>query len=311
MMRIIKNLNDRLNKLNQDTCTQSFINEKIESENEYSYKELVKIRFDPDSSPKAWEHYIKYYSTDAFGKADNDEQYNLNFDDLHYYVYVAPRKYLDSPHLKYNRLHAFPKHTKPIGYDEDNRCIYPPTVSLSGDVDFNFNMTHYRKFMQIVNNDDSVNETIKRAIKEILIWLRDNMHHSLINFSLMQSMGNMQGFKGGNFCEGDRLDRFVFFLNEYYHIAHKYRTNTSVASNASPQNRDALIAYLNIFVDVYDYCNKIYFLTVEEKLINDLIISGSKSIDSAYRVIEYIELAIRFWEVKLKYFNEKDLSQES
>lgn len=35
-----------------------------------------------------------------------------------------------------------------------------------------------------------------------------------VKFSLMQSVGNMQGFKG-KYCE-DRLDKFLFYLNCYY-----------------------------------------------------------------------------------------------
>lgn len=64
---------------------------------------------------------------------------------------------------------------------------------------------------------------------------------------------------------------------------------------------ECLKAYLECFDNVYDYCAVIY--KIDEKLTHDLIVSGSKSIDSADRVLEYISLAERFWEQKRKYID--------
>ena len=135
------------------------------------------------------------------------------------------------------------------------------------------------------------------------------MHHTLTNFSLMLSTGNMQGFKG-LICD-DRLDRFIYFLERYYTEPDKQ--NTHIASFATENNRPALINYLNSFEDVYDYCQKIYFIS-DEKLIKKLINSGKQPITGAIdengneispeqRVIEYMELAIEFWEAKAAYFD--------
>ena len=123
------------------------------------------------------------------------------------------------------------------------------------------------------------------------------MHHNILNFSLIQSIGNLQGFKG-RYCD-DRLDRFVFFLKMYYETPEKEKT--CIISCASNENREGLIQYLDSFESVYDYCKKVYFIQ-ENSFVDKLCKTGSGILKASSDVIEYMELAQEYWAIKEDYF---------
>lgn len=331
MNKKIEELQGRLDSLARDYL---FWTKKINSVQSYQGTETD---FDPDSSPKAWEHYLKYYQFDKIGKADNNKNYNNDYNELHYYNYLTHQKYIDYPLIKSNRLHSFPLDTKPVTSNSDCGNVYRPTESLSGETDFNFNskkIIYYEKFF--VYPQYTIDEHIKNLLETLY-----NMHHTLVNFSLMQSMGgrftNCQvikssGFKfESNYEWLDRLDSFVYFLFMYYcNDTNDWRVER--ISNALPNsNIGALKNYLDSFynenlenktetnhnntIQKYDnkkafasicnYCQNIYFIT-DIELIDRLIESGKQPINCTNRVIEYIELAICFWEAKAAYFKSKD-----
>ena len=117
----------------------------------------------------------------------------------------------------------------------------------------------------------------------------------------------------------DRLDTFVFYLNDYYNMAKEKRDESllierqksrKVGKNTiSRENMGTLVKYLNSFDNIENYCDKIYFLKKEEKTNKDfiqrLIQSGEKELCSIDDVVEYMELAIEFWKRKQKYFERK------
>lgn len=59
--------------------------------------------------------------------------------------------------------------------------------------------------------------------------------------------------------------------------------------------------------DVYDYANTIYH--IDRELVDDLIKSGKRPLDSASNIITYMLLAKRFWEQKHQ-FIENQLKDE-
>lgn len=91
----------------------------------------------------------------------------------------------------------------------------------------------------------------------------------------------------------DRFDSFVYFLNQYYNSKDKH----AILKPYNTVNKDLLIKYLDEFEDVFDYCAKVYFIT-DRFFIQELIQHGGKPMDSGHRVVEYMDLACRYWKLK-------------
>lgn len=259
----------------------------IESLQEWNNK---KIKFAPDASPIAFEHYKKHYKIRPF-----------NFEKLYLYNYDEKTKlYKNSPSTGYNRLNI--TIDNPPTVKIKNKIYFKAISRLSGDTDFDFktdknpNKNKYGKFLNL----------LKGSFKdEILIEHIDklneckNMHYSLINFSLMQVMGNLQRAKskGINNEWLDRLDSFIYLIREYYRTDYNDRDSCQIILNSTYANKNTLRKFLDDFIDVYDYCNNIYFIK-DKTFVDRLIEEGQKPMNSGERVVEYMELAFDFWEKK-------------
>lgn len=269
-----------------------FKNEKVEVNQEWKGKQ---VSFDPDSSPKAWKHYKKYY--------EQDFQNNYNYDDLKTFDYIEHGEnkgsYAVNKYLRYyNRLNILP-----IDYNIDNEWSTSAVQRLSGETDFNFNDKKFDEFIQLLLLDkNNYINNLKKLDK------CSKMHHTLLNFSIMPVMGNLQGYKSkGIFLDVnnqkyewlDRLDSFVFLLDKFYKS--KENGDSDIIKHAGT-NKYELINYLNNFAEnkddesIYNYCKKIYF--IDKPLVDKLKASGKKPIDSAERVVEYMNLALEFWQEK-------------
>ena len=185
-------------------------------------------------------------------------------------------------------------------------------LRLRGETDFNFNDKKCERYEKIINKikDEETKSNALSLLKEC-----KKMHHSLLNFSLMQSVGKMQEVKSKGlkiryyYEQLDRLDTFIYYLDDY-------KKDESLILNCAYANKKCLKDYLDKFKDVYDYCEKIYFIKIEknkrnteEDLIQKLIKSGRKALDSCERVIEYMNLAIEFWGKKKEYFESQDQAE--
>lgn len=162
---------------------------------------------------------------------------------------------------------------------------------FSGETDFNFKagFAHSRGALYFKLLDQS-NCLDKDLYKEMLNNCKSLMY-SIVNVSLMPMSGNLQSTKAhiGN----DRLDVFVLMLDRYYN------NNKNLLMNyTSYENMPFLKGYLDIFDDVYQYCRVIYH--IDRPLVDELIESGKKAIDTPERVIEFMRLAYRFWHQKLE-----------
>lgn len=172
-------------------------------------------------------------------------------------------------------------------------------MKFSGEIDFNFSNNkiwelarsryqHYKKILE----KDSVGEEFIKMLDECC-----KKHHSPENISLMLQTGNMQGAKKG--IGLDRLGVWLLVLKM------KYENNINLLQNhGTVENSSEIEAFLDLFEDVYDYAKTIYH--VDRKLVDDLIESGKKPLDSACNIINYMRLAKRFWEQKRKYLESKD-----
>ena len=249
------------------------------------------IDFDPDSSPKAWEHYKQYY---AFS--------NYNFGNLFFYNYYKDigdpcgyksngkwLNYVNKPKGKNNRLYSLGKNTIIV----NDFC--EAADRLGGETDFNFNEQKVKLFTDIIKSDQ--NALNKQDALEQLERCANN-HHTLLNFSLMQSMGNLQGHKGLN--RFDRFDVFIYDLDRYFR-----GVSSEILNSSSDDNRRYLIAFLNQYIDIYAYMQKTYFIK-NISLINKIIEQGAMPIEEAKDVVRYMSLAEEFWNEKEFYYLKKE-----
>lgn len=263
------------------------------------------IRFEPDSSPAAWMHYQQFYSHNKYLRTHYDFQkqffYNCYdkaglktgyFDGLEWFNYV--NKPLQN-HSEYNRLFILQKGTKTEKIE--NNEVIVATDRLGGDCDFNFNEKKYPLFLEIIENDSMASQREKDdAIQQLLRC--KNMHHTLLNFSLMQAIGNMQKFKGSN--RFDRLDTFIYELDKYYR-----GVSNAVLHFSSPSNEPALVSFLNDFKDIYEYCATFYFI-MDKYFVDEIIKQGSMPITNVNELVRYMDLAEKCWAMKEFEFLKKE-----
>lgn len=251
---------------------------------EKSEWKVDQIKFEPDSCPKTWSHYKIAYSNGIK---------NYNFEKLSFYTHYSKvnklkrglqlengdwLNYVDqSSNNENNRLFALRNDTK-IFNAENNLTYIGASYRYGGECDFNFNEKKCELFNQLIGNDSY-------AIRRLEACKAN--HHSLINFSLIQAMGNMQGFKGAN--RYDRLDVFINKLDQYFR-----GVSNDIVGFASEANRPYLVDYLNEFKDIYDYCQTIYFIDSIE-FVDEIIKQGALPIDNCRDVIRYMNLADEFW----------------
>lgn len=265
------------------------------------------IHFDPDASPEAWAHYQIYYAdsfwddytiasptffTNVFNvKIPKVTRGEWNEQTGKWYNYVNHHG------VRNNRLFAISMPDDVVISKTNGKTFYSARLRLSGETDFNFNMRQFHFLNSLLLMDEG---KVERDEYLSLLKKCSEMHHTLANFSLMQSMGNLQRFKGSR-CN-DRLDQFIYYLHTYYETDENERGNREIATNASDANRPYLQSYLNRFKDIYDYCEKVYFIS-DKKFVERLIENGALPIRTANDGIRYMQLAITFWEKKEMYFH--------
>ncbi|MBX4262459.1 hypothetical protein KTC96_09980 [Clostridium estertheticum] len=175
-------------------------------------------------------------------------------------------------------------------------------LDFSGETDFNFSKkrifglgdNRYNQYKKLIKKEYLDNPS---KYKEYITKLEEceKKLYSQANISLMPKTGGLQLVKKG--VGNDRLDVFIWTLNEYY----EYGITSQVFSTCSCENMEYLKSFLDLFENVNEYCEAVYH--IDKELSDDLCVSGSKMIDSAERVIKYMELADRFWTQKEKYIN--------
>lgn len=255
------------------------------------------INFDPDSSPAAWEHYKKYYIKNGHVILGNYNFKKLNF--YNYYRNIGDesgifknnewKNYINCPSnnkKRYNRLFALSNTTKTECKNSKEYCC--ASSRLGGECDFNFNCKKQTLFKAMICGDNAAEKKLEKC---------NANHHTLINFSLMQGMGNMQSVKGND--KHDRLDVFVHQLSLYFS-----REQSNIMTCTSGKNKDALISYLNNFNNIYDYMEKVYFIK-NETFIDKIIEQGQLPMNTCDDVVRYMDLANEFWSEKEYYFNQQ------
>ncbi len=285
----------------------NFVNERIKDniENLTINGQKQKYTFEHDSLKIVWEHYKKIYFNKE-GMCTICEGYSLidlNQLVLANYKYDKIKRqsyYYNEPSEKWPYVNRYYL----IKANHDNYTIgatYPgEDASLSGECDFNFNEKKYSFYRKKLEEEYSNSSKALKSKLAILKKCKEN-HHSLINFSLMQSKGNMQGFKGicldnGIYYSLDRPDTLLAYLSSYYQLNDEQKENSYILANAG-NNKDTLKQYLNSFEDVYEYCEKIYLIN-DKNFIDRMIKEGKLFIEDGKDVLRYMLLALEFWDRK-------------
>ena len=175
-------------------------------------------------------------------------------------------------------------------------------MKISGETDINFSTkrkkelsrSRYEHYKKILERDLAGEEILDIYIE--MLNECSEMHHSQDNISIMLKSGNMQGSKGA--IGLDRLDVWLLVLDMKY----RYKINL-VQNHCTMENGSEIEEFLNLFDDVYDYANTIYH--IDRDLVNELIESGKRPLDSATNIITYMSLAKKFWEQKHEFIDKQ------
>ncbi|MCF6515368.1 hypothetical protein GSH19_04265 [Lactobacillus sp. S2-2] len=243
---------------------------------EINYKQIIDkqnydnkyLLFDPDSSPETWKYFI---DLNKHGEFSFLEKFDL--ESIDYKI-----------QNNFNRLIA-----------KSNKFSIEG-LEITGDTDFNFNDNKYPYFWKkLVEGDGTLND-----FKNLEFCIE--MHHNLLNFSLMPRTGGLNSTKGVQF--GDRFDKFIYQLSVYFTSINKEETeigkrnNKIVESNYNLRNE-----FLDSFDSIYDYCKQVYLIDDSHKdFVKRLIESGkTNTISNINDVRSYINLAMEYWKIKREY----------
>lgn len=183
-------------------------------------------------------------------------------------------------------------------------------VFISGDASFNFKGKYYNYYHKLIDKDYS-----GKARRKYLENLNNckSMVYSLHNFAIMPQTGGMNKCKGA--CN-DRLDKFLFLLDEYYKDPNRSVDNPifslaqggwkgdseHIRKEKKTLQKNRLKHFLDPIGSVYKYCE--YFYLINDKdFIDCLIENGKTTIDSGCAVVAYMKLAEDFWRIRHEIIN--------
>lgn len=265
------------------------------SENEQINEiEKEEVEKEYDTSKEIWKMYMNIY------------EWNLKEGKSNKYWDLESELTIESKERR--RAKITKEGLRKYGFEELYYCeesilfenVEKKNICLSGDIVFNFSQGHYtkqaNKYEKLLNKleDEKKKEQYLEKLKTCVV-----NHHSQENCALLLSNGKLQIAKKS--IGDDRGDTFIWALNSYF------IGNTEIILNfATPEWGGVLRCFLNSFKhckysseSIYKYCNMFYNIT-DRKLIDHLINSGAKAIDTPERVCEYIDLAQEFWRQRKK-----------
>ena len=173
------------------------------------------------------------------------------------------------------------------------------TIDLKGDIDFNFKAIHLLYLENLIKGTSE-----EKKISNDLWNMMNNLTYHPNNISIMPVTGGLNNTKKS--VGNDRLDVFLLALKLYY----QENGYPSLLLSSGKQSLvywsdiNVLKEYLDSFDGLYDYCDKVYH--INEELVDLLCESGRTPIDSAERVVKYIELAKKFWLQKDEYYKKSN-----
>lgn len=243
--------------------------------------------FDFDASPDVFEKYLILYKDTKISKL-----FDFNKLDL------TGKRTKTNPVM---RISAYLN-------DDEAIKIFNKRISfaISGDTIFNFNEKKIYRINTFLNSiSTSLDLNYINKIKDICII----KNHSLQNLSLMIQTGGINNVKGTKYKNnkdiiGDRFDKLVYKLDKYF------RTRNDEFSIFARPNGEYLKAFLDKVYSktdsIYEFINDFYFINNKD-LINEIIMCGEQEINDVKTLLNYMELAIKFWEERKKYIGDTEL----
>lgn len=259
-----------MNKIEKELLKYPIIGDK----RSYKIKRKCKDKyFDPDSSPDAWENFLKRYTNIIPSVGTN--------------ISLEEDLYIFSPKDNWVTNGSTPR-----------RIMYKyklqsgKFIRLSGDCDFNFRKTRFSKFEMIIKKSGLENSKKIELLNRLYIC--NILHHTCLNFSLFPVGKEMQFIKGR---KDDRLDIFLKEIKMFYKNPQKSSLN-----KLSIEIKE----YLKSFGDFNNYVKCIYHIDYndkEEKIFLDKMLKTPYPISTVDNLVEYIDNVIEYWNIRMKYFN--------
>ena len=240
---------------------------------------------DKDRCSFTWENlYKKYYESRPFWTSTRFDEYKCTY------------KRNGVTKAKYN-----------VFYGESE-------VVISGDVLFNFASIRddkkcgkYEAYRELLEGFDE-----KKGNYIDILDFCNEMTYTLHNFGFMPVTGSLQTFKANTGGNLDRLDSYIYWLDNYYEdgLNKNYifknvklgRNNFSEEEKekARASIRERLKQFLAEFNNKIErYCEEMYLIT-DSSYIKELIKFGKEEIKEKEDVVKYMEMAIKYWIMKDK-----------
>ena len=270
--------------------------------------------YDPDSSLLAWKYYLKVYKdllciTEADKNSLFHEDYTTNPEEKKfglegkaYKRVVGTFKYFDIKSGESLKKYVFDKRGLSKGEN----------IGLAGDCVFNFNEKKVWDFWKCIDSDEQENINCKEIVKELLI-LAFSLHHAIFNFSLMPVNGGLNKTKGRT--KKDGLDDLGYKLKDVYKELKEDRSEKEYDSLVKilgmdrryKETNEALIDFLKKVESFENYCNIFYNIDAErdKELFQALFSNSAKEIRNTEDLIQYIGLAVQYWEHQVKIFEKR------
>lgn len=178
------------------------------------------------------------------------------------------------------------------GINDKKLTINNASIDVNGDVSFNFLHKNERNVRMLL---PSIFPKALEKDAEHLHESLNNFRYSFLNISVLPMTGGLNDIKK-NYAD-DRFDSFIYLLSQYY------KGVTAPIGNRGNRgsyfsNQSILMNFLNAVGSVENFVKLIYGID-NKKLIKDMIKSGSKAICTCDDYLDYMELAIRFWRLRL------------
>ena len=183
---------------------------------------------------------------------------------------------------------------------------------MAGDCVFNFNEKKVWDFWKCIDSDEQENINCKEIVKELLI-LAFSLHHAIFNFSLMPVNGGLNKTKGRT--KKDGLDDLGYKLKDVYKELKEDRSEKEYDSLVKilgmdrryKKTNEALIDFLKKVESFENYCNIFYNIDAErdKELFQALFSNSAKEIKNTEDLIQYIGLAVQYWEHQVKIFEKR------
>ena len=281
------------------------IDEKVEPIEDKEYFKDESKEYDPDSSPVAWMYYEKMYNfIDKNKKMDNTGN---------------PR-----------RIKGLWNYNDDFGWEHiDYGDLKDNTIAIAGDCVFNFKKEYgndnvlkstckYSKFRKkICACKVGKGKECDRRVLLSKIELCSRMHHSPYNFALMPITGGMNNAKDKSGQAYDRIDCFLYGMNEMYKIAFETRKTLEKSQKDkyaiiwNTKQKSFLSKFLQTIGSVEKYAKIFYHLDgsrpLDKILLYAMIGFGSHEIETPEDVDYYMNMAILYWSIqRCKYYEKVD-----